>query len=601
MSTKLVRAQIAEFLRTHKPEVMCIRGNWGTGKTYSWDDVLKKSAAEEGGIACNKYAYVSLFGKNSVEDVKREIVNQTIAHDRIGKEFNPDDLSAIYQDGLSVAKKGAGLLSGIFGDSYYGAAMSVMSLLIRDRLVCIDDLERKGEQLRSADILGLISQLKEERKCKIVLLLNDEQLEDREEFEGYLEKVVDINLRFAPSAPESAEIALAGVEGSDDLKKLVRESSIKLGIDNVRVIRKILRLVLLIEPLLKRYKPEVLKSVVGSLSLFGWCHYQPELAPSLEFLKGRGKYDGILEKKQQNPVEEGWSRLLREYGFTHTDDFDVVLLQGVQDGYFKQESVDAHAAELNQRVATGEARAELSAAWDKFHSSFGIAREDVLDRFYECFMRNVDYYGLGETIALVDLFRELNDASRASELFDRFAEAHKASQGAFDTSSLYHFGREVPDDLQERIAVLQKGEPLDLSVDELLLELEAEGFHSEVANKLAATPVDEYVRVLTSYEGPQLQSIRRGLTADLNINNPGEVAIQIMDRAGKALLKIAEQSPLNRRQAGSWGLIQRLERAAALSKVDTEVEAEPGKAEIRKAKRPRSNAAERAAKPAANE
>jgi hypothetical protein len=64
-------------------------------------------------------------------------------------------------------------------------------------------------------------------------------LEDRDEFEGYLEKVVDLNLKYAPNPSESVEIALNNViGGSDAIKLLVRERATNLGIDNIRVIRK---------------------------------------------------------------------------------------------------------------------------------------------------------------------------------------------------------------------------------------------------------------------------------------------------------------------------------------------------------------------------
>lgn len=42
----------------------------------------------------------------------------------------------------------------------------------------------------------------------MVLLLNEPQLGKMQEFDRYLEKVVDINLRFAPAALECSEIAL---------------------------------------------------------------------------------------------------------------------------------------------------------------------------------------------------------------------------------------------------------------------------------------------------------------------------------------------------------------------------------------------------------
>jgi hypothetical protein len=144
-------------------------------------------------------------------------------------------------------------------------------------------------------------------------------------------------------------------------------------------------------------------------------------------------------------------------------------------------------------------------------------------------------------------------------MFERFVETHEGIPGAFDTSSMLPCGHEIPDDMKERIAELNAGEAPSMTVDELFLKLEANGFHSKLADRLAEVPVEEYVRVLTSYVGEDLAKIRRGLTADLNIINPNDASVRIMDRTAEALILIAKESSFNERRARGWRLIQRLE------------------------------------------
>src|SRR4029079_6640006 len=50
---------------------------------------------------------------------------------------------------------------------------SLSFLSIFDTIVCIDDLERKGATLDLRDVMGLVSLLREQRRCKVVLILND--------------------------------------------------------------------------------------------------------------------------------------------------------------------------------------------------------------------------------------------------------------------------------------------------------------------------------------------------------------------------------------------------------------------------------------------
>jgi hypothetical protein len=108
------------------------------------------------------------------------------------------------------------------------------TLLIRNQLICIDDIERAGQGLDVADILGLVSSLRERRGCKIVLLLNEDGLgtQASKTFRTHLEKAVDQAVRFEPTPEESAAAALDGQGAAD---QLLRDNVIKLGITNIRV------------------------------------------------------------------------------------------------------------------------------------------------------------------------------------------------------------------------------------------------------------------------------------------------------------------------------------------------------------------------------
>jgi hypothetical protein len=73
-------------------------------------------------------------------------------------------------------------------------------------------LERKGHQLAMKDVMGLISHLKEQKKCKSVLILNDDSFEktDKEKFERYNEKIIDASILFESNSSDSLNIAIEG-------------------------------------------------------------------------------------------------------------------------------------------------------------------------------------------------------------------------------------------------------------------------------------------------------------------------------------------------------------------------------------------------------
>lgn len=567
MSTERVQEEVKKFLKSKEPEVLCLRGNWGTGKTYNWKTIAKAAKDEKGGIGFGTYAYVSLFGVNSIADVKMQIIQSTHATSSIGEELTSGRWTVLWDKMEQKVKQTTAWAASALAKSQFEAAMAAMAVTINKQIICIDDIERKGAGLRASDILGLVSYFKEERECKVAILLNDLVLEgtDKKDFFAYLEKVVDINLLFAPTPSESAKIALEEMEGPQKLKEMVIERVTTLGIDNVRVIRKIFRLVVMIADQLDGYASEVLQNVVSSLVLFGWSYYQPELAPPTNYLcDSRSEWGTINDKDKQTEDERKWGLLLDNYGFAYTDRFDLVLIKGVADGYFQNEAVAEHAAELHKRGEANAAQNELRAAWDVYHYSFRNTDLEVLDALYSAFNKNIEFCNVGNVVSLVNLFRELGDTKRAQEMLDAFLTTKKNLKGAFDIDHFHLRDQEVPKDVKEAFAKAQQAQKPDYTVDDALMRLKDEGYNDEVTIGLAAAPTKEYLRVFMSYEGSEtLGEILRGVSQYLRVHGINRYAEAIMDRSGEALRMIAKISPLNEQRARSWGLIQRLEKSEA--------------------------------------
>ena len=97
--------------------------------------------------------------------------------------------------------KGWGSIGSIFKD--------MAALAIKDLTVCFDDFERKSDKISTRDILGLVSNLKEHRNCKVALIINHDALEDEDlkAYQKFVEKVVDIEIEFKPTAAECAALA----------------------------------------------------------------------------------------------------------------------------------------------------------------------------------------------------------------------------------------------------------------------------------------------------------------------------------------------------------------------------------------------------------
>jgi len=94
MSVQNVRAAISQFLATDTPQVLCVRGDWGTGKTYNWQKLVKELRGSKATIALGQYAYVSLFGVNSITQLKGSILQNTVQRSQIGDEISEESVRA---------------------------------------------------------------------------------------------------------------------------------------------------------------------------------------------------------------------------------------------------------------------------------------------------------------------------------------------------------------------------------------------------------------------------------------------------------------------------------------------------------------------------
>jgi hypothetical protein len=348
MSTVLAQQEMRRFLANSEPEVLSISGRWGVGKTFGWRRALDEVRAA-GTAPMERYAYVSAFGVKSLESLKTAIFQSTVKLSSVSIEPTIES----FQDNLSSAsglrnlaeaggRKGIGLVSRLvsilpYGDKAADLILPGAALLIRKQIICIDDIERTGDGLSISDILGFVSMLREEKGCKIILLLNEEGLgEDKATFRKHLEKVVDQAIHYVPTAAESAAAAL---DLRQNLDASLAARTEKLGITNVRVIRRIRRFLGYLEPALVGMHPLILEQAVSMTALFGWCVFEPALAPDLIYLKSLNIYSRILQKEEPTDQEAQWNAQLTAYGFSMADDLDLAILTGLQTGGFDMEAI----------------------------------------------------------------------------------------------------------------------------------------------------------------------------------------------------------------------------------------------------------------------
>ena len=221
---KHIESSILSFLQHSEANVLVLKGAWGVGKTFFWNNIVESKKEH---INQKKYSYVSLFGLKGIEELQASIF------------YNSKDIDSNSTNNIkNNAKKVTSVLKSIPQISKYTQTISAIEKsLVNDFLICIDDLERKNTDLSIPMILGYISELSERKKCKIVLIFNEDTLskDEQKEYSTYREKVVDVELEYAPDSKRNIDIIFSG----HDSRKLIHDTLKESEVKNIRIIKHI--------------------------------------------------------------------------------------------------------------------------------------------------------------------------------------------------------------------------------------------------------------------------------------------------------------------------------------------------------------------------
>ena len=153
---------------------------------------------------------------------------------------------------------------------------------------------------------------------------------------------------------------------------LIRKNCVSLGISNIRVIKKIERLLRQIVPVFADLEAELTQQAVHSITLFGWSKFQPSLAPPLEFYRvsSIARYLEHRHGKELTSDEQKWSNISDRYQFSNMDEFDRELVRFVHSGVLDSAIISKAAVEQSEKLARLKKANTLEDSWKPLHVSF---------------------------------------------------------------------------------------------------------------------------------------------------------------------------------------------------------------------------------------
>jgi len=208
-----VKNVIDSFLSDNDTSVLVFKGGWGVGKTFFWKNYIE-ARIQQKDLSQLAYSYVSLFGLNDLTETRTKIFQCGVplkSESEMEREFDEttktqNKLLKFVPALKKYTKDNVPRLGRIIGMGkdlpYVKEVASIITAiehgLVKNYLICFDDLERKGDKLSIRELMGLIDELVVDKKCKIIIIFNESSLsdknDDKNQFQTYREKIVDVEI-----------------------------------------------------------------------------------------------------------------------------------------------------------------------------------------------------------------------------------------------------------------------------------------------------------------------------------------------------------------------------------------------------------------------
>lgn len=458
MSVEAVEQVCKELLCENKVSSICIKGDWGIGKTHFWKKFLRDHAREV--TRYRMYSYVSLYGINSIDDLRNAILQNM-------ESFSNLENRAQIQTAQQTAKNIFNTMVGVLlnkGDiankllslhDKKNASNLYMQFLfgrLRGCLVCFDDIERKGKSISAREILGLATFIREEKNCGTCIILNDNLLnrKDKSHFDNNVEKSSELVVKFEGNTENSFYFSDLRESEFSDFK--LRCVSIA-GVTNIRVLNKIHYFCGTAESVLSEFSANVKEKVAKSIILSCWSVYQTSDAPTPDFIKNYNRYYDWREDKETKEQYRRWQPTLSEYGYEACDDLDFLIISGVENGFFDCSALIQCAIKFENEIKSRSIQAEYRRLWENdFHGDLCQDDDIFLEDIFYFARSNIRYLTVRDLNGALRVLRKCDRNTEADKIIDSYVDEYRdKGQSYFDVDKIVLASEGMDDKFQKRL------------------------------------------------------------------------------------------------------------------------------------------------------
>lgn len=549
--------------------VAVIKGDWGVGKTYFWDKYISKRV-EANELSQIAYSYISLFGSSSLEDVRKRVFHNAKAissDETVDKAFEVEfnESSSLFnkipwvKDGLSKVQSKAPFINWFsknsqslpFVSKFSGMITSLEYSLVKNYIICIDDLERKGKDLAIKEVMGLVDELAHRKGCKVVMIFNESSFdteEDGVQFESYREKVVDIEVSHNPTSKQNL---LCIFDDSYNRYSTLETVVNNLDIKNIRVLKKIKWALEYFDNYVAGKNERIVDELIVHTTLFCCFYYIRDEHLPYSFLKEQLSSNSwlsyLLDKEREfSPAEKKYRTLASSMNLSSSV-FDEYISFFLENGYVDDESLKKTVADFEEKVRVDTASSRLKGVWEIYSESL----LDNLDEFKESLINTLNEetprLDLSDFSSAVDILVEFGEDT--TEFVDNYIQCHSESLSGIDSRHSWDLGRFKNQYLKDEIKKLHNGNK-DQNIDEISekIALQSE-WNPEDVDFLDSLTKDDYIKWMKGSPKNIVTKVRGGLFTFGGLRSSGGDQPKydnIYNNVISALEDIALESELNK-------------------------------------------------------
>lgn len=501
-STRNACEALEEFLTSDTIQVLELKGDWGVGKTYYFQNFLAWAKHKSLLGKLKAFSYVSLFGSASVSSLEASIF---AAHEPLSNVAGVKLATASKPIKSFLNKVGQTTME-LGGTRFaFGTASILIDGLIRkcyikDFLICFDDIERMSQQMSPSAFLGLVSSLKEQQNCKILLIYNYDKLSGsnqllQQAIEEYREKIIDREVSLRPTVEENVAIAWPQEMGRPSSFMHVFTTS---ACANIRVMRKARWAVEHFSKILGDQWPNIRESfqlAIATLAVI--CYSRKDLFPDPSSILADDFFKHLAAESQMHRAQY---QFISKLGYSPAPHHNMIL------DFFRHGSVDIDSYKgILQVNDTNERLSRFNHQCDeisrKFSSGFFASHDQVVHELHEFLQQHSGDISLGKAYGAI-AFLEQCGVEVDPALLNQAIQSHMDREPQLDPYTL-NFSR-LPDVVREDIRRRYDAKGASQSISNLMQSLAgSNGLDPGEIKLLRSRTESEWLEWISSFNSSQ--------------------------------------------------------------------------------------------------